>query len=378
MDVPFPYDRYVTGKNFTGRRKDMLSLEALVVAGENVAIYGEPRTGKMSLVQQMLMHAYTQGHRFNVVNVDLLRERDTAGVLKAFVSSFLKACCNSSGEYADVIARYLDGTHFEFDEDRLSDYGEAVCFRGLPSELDFKKAFAMPGLIAADRNMRLVVLIEQFHTVLDCDKSYQMLSALEEVIQEHNPAVSYIFMGSQLNGMREIFNVKKWFWRNVELFNMSPVDTQDIVEYVKKGFQFRGKVIQPEFVESAITILRGNMWYINHLFSIIDGVARGFVGRDAVYEGIDILISIHKSRFYSMICSLTDFQLSFLKAVIDGETAMSSSKVISAYGLNSAANVKRVKDALIKKEILWFDDEDIPHIQDPLFEYWLRKVYFER
>ena len=116
----------------------------------------------------------------------------------------------------------------------------------------------------------------------------------------------------------------------------------------------------------------------NHLFSIIDGVARGYVGRDAVPEGIDILLSIHGGRFYSQICSLTDFQLSLLRAVIDGETQLSSSRVIGLYSLNSAANVKRLKDALIKKEILWFDDEDVPHIQDPLFEYWLRKVYFER
>ena len=48
------------------------------------------------------------------------------------------------------------------------------------------------------------------------------------------------------------------------------------------------------------------------------------------------------------------------------------------YGFNSSANVRRIKDALKKKEIITFDEKDEPVILDPLFEYWLTKYYFER
>ena len=40
-------------------------------------------------------------------------------------------------------------------------------------------------------------------------------------------------------------------------------------------------------------------------------------------------------------------------------------------------NVKRVKDALMKKEVLCFDEYDVPSFEDPLFEYWVKKYYFE-
>jgi hypothetical protein len=66
-----------------------------------------------------------------------------------------------------------------------------------------------------------------------------------------------------------------------------------------------------------------------------------------------------------------------LKATVDGVTRFSSAEVIRKYGLNSSANVKRVKDALMKKEILQFDEADNPVIIDPLFEYWVKKYYFE-
>ena len=378
MDTTFPYDRYVTGRNFIGRRKDVMALEARVLGGESVAVYGEPRTGKMSLIQQMLMHAMTKEKHLVVADVDLLRERTGRGVLKTFVSAVLKSCASSPAEYPALVEEYLGGTHFCFDRDRFDDYGEMVCFRGTLADSDIDAAFSLPSKLASGMGKRLVVLVRQFQAVLDCEESFRLLSSMEQYVQQLDGVVSYIFTGSRLNGMREIFCIKRWFWRSVELIPLSPVDTADIVEYVRKEFQFRGKVIQPEFIELAVSALRGNMWYISHLFSIIDGVARGYVGRDAVPEGIDILLSIHGGRFYSQICSLTDFQLSLLRAVIDGETQLSSSRVIGLYSLNSAANVKRLKDALIKKEILWFDDEDVPHIQDPLFEYWLRKVYFER
>ena len=65
-----------------------------------------------------------------------------------------------------------------------------------------------------------------------------------------------------------------------------------------------------------------------------------------------------------------------LHAVIDGHTKFSAAEVIQSYHLNSSANVKRLKEALCKKEIISFDDNDTAYILDPLFEYWLRKNYF--
>ena len=73
---------------------------------------------------------------------------------------------------------------------------------------------------------------------------------------------------------------------------------------------------------------------------------------------------------------LTTFQVSLLKAVVEGHTKFSGAEVINRYQLNSSANVRRLKDALCKKEILIFDsDDEAPRFEDPLFEYWVTKFY---
>ena len=95
-------------------------------------------------------------------------------------------------------------------------------------------------------------------------------------------------------------------------------------------------------------------------------------------EALRTIISIHEPRFYSIVNDLTDHQLSLLLAILDGVTRFSASEVIEKYRLNSSANVRRVKDALKKKEVITFNEKEEPVILDPLFEYWVSNHYFER
>mgnify|MGYP006974417198 CR=1 FL=1 len=97
--------------------------------------------------------------------------------------------------------------------------------------------------------------------------------------------------------------------------------------------------------------------------------------RSAYSTLVNKLLCIHK--IIVVTNDLTDHQLSLLRAVLDGVVKFSASDVIERYHLNSSANVRRVKDALKKKEVITFNEKDEPLVIDPLFEYWLRRTYFE-
>ena len=106
-------------------------------------------------------------------------------------------------------------------------------------------------------------------------------------------------------------------------------------------------------------------------------MSKGYIMEPVLVDALSCLISVHEPRFRAMMNGLTTFQVSLLRATVEGNTRFSASEVIRKYNLNSSANVKRVKDALMKKEILTFDGDDKPEFLDPLFEYWIRKYYFE-
>ena len=137
-----------------------------------------------------------------------------------------------------------------------------------------------------------------------------------------------------------------------------------------------GKVVERELVIGACELFRGQMWYLNHFTSICDTLTRGYINEGILMQALKVLISIHEPRFMSIVNDLTDHQLSLLRATLDGVVKFSASDVIEKYSLNSSANVRRVKDALKKKEVLTFNEKDEPVVLDPLFEYWVSKYYF--
>ena len=106
-------------------------------------------------------------------------------------------------------------------------------------------------------------------------------------------------------------------------------------------------------------------------------MTKGNINEGILMEAVRMMLSLHEPRFMRMTDSLTVHQISLLKAVLEGVAKFSATEVIEKYALNSSANVRRVKDALCKKEIVTFNEREEARVLDPLFEHWLRKYYFE-
>ena len=115
MDSPFPYSQYVTGKNFVGRRNDVILLGNLLSQGEHVVLSEPPKTGKTSLVQQTLYSLRLKGVTFSVGQFSALNIRTPETFLLRLGSTLLKMVGNTPLEYADLARRFLDGSHFVFD-----------------------------------------------------------------------------------------------------------------------------------------------------------------------------------------------------------------------------------------------------------------------
>ena len=382
MDTPFVYDRFVTGKNFVGRKTECTILSNLLEAGEHVYLYGRPKSGKMSIVQQALFNRRMAGKQFMVAHVSLSNIRNLEQFLLKFGTAVIKAVSSTAGEYESLVQKHLDGTHFVFDRSRFASCDEVVSLNWTPDMNDVYKMIRLPQRIAEERCRPYYVILEDFQNIMLADEYEDVFKLMEELFRERDrmkPAsASFIIAGSQVNAMKYIFEEKKFFYRLVEKINMGVVDDREIIEYIVKGFMVSGKVIERDLVLGACKLFRGDMWYLNHFTSICDTMSRGYINEGILMEALRTIISIHEPRFYAIINDLTDHQLSLLLAILDGVTRFSASEVIEKYRLNSSANVRRVKDALKKKEVITFNEKDEPVILDPLFEYWVSNHYFER
>jgi len=95
-----------------------------------------------------------------------------------------------------------------------------------------------------------------------------------------------------------------------------------------------------------------------------------------IENALNDLILHFDYHFYRIVESLTPKQLSFLKALIEGNQKLYSKATLNEYQLGSTSNIARIKQSLEKREILGTVNRDNIFI-DPIFREWLRRRYFD-
>lgn len=379
MDTPFQFAKYVTGKYFAGRRQDCVTMSNLLSQGENIALWSPLKSGKMSAVQQTFLNMRTSGKQFIICDMDMTAIHDAGLFIRRYAGALLSSVASTKDEFEEMSSRLLAGTSLVFDPVRYSDSGHVFPDSGEAGPAEINAVAHLPFALSAERDTPMVVLLREFQNI-DSDMGEKFFKALESEIGAARavgkPSCSFIFMGSRVNAMESIFQRRRFFWHLAERYTLSEISDAEISDHVMKGFVAGGKVLDRDLLQGVIRMFRNNIWYINHFFFICDSLSKGYISELTLNDALAGMISVHEPRFVSIMDDLTGFQERLLKAVLDGNVKFSTTEVIDKYRLNSSANVKRLKDALMKKEVIMFNDKDEPVIQDPLFEYWLRKFYF--
>ena len=381
MDTPFVYNDYVTGKYFVGRTMECTIMANLLKAGEHVSVYEPPKTGKMSVIRQTLYNMRNAGVQFMVSFVDMLNVRTLEDFLIKYGTAVLKSSASTPEEVSDIVRTHLADTHFVFDHVRFMTYDEYVSLNWTPDANDIEKMLMLPQRIAEQKQIPYIVVLKEFQNLMNADEHETVFKIMEQQMGARDRSapypMTYVLSGSMVNAMKLILEEKRWFYRQVKRVALQPVDAKEIIEHVVKGFlNGMGKSFDRNLAMGACELFKSNLWYMNHLAAICDALSKGFVTEAMMTDALNSMISIHEPKFIAIVNDLTDHQLSLLKAVLDGVVKFSASDVIEKYRLNSSANVRRVKDALKKKEVLTFNEKDEPVILDPLFEYWISNFYF--
>ncbi|MCR5244945.1 MAG: hypothetical protein K6C31_01340 [Bacteroidales bacterium] len=381
MDSPFIFSKYVTGKHNIGRKNEGVILGNLLRAGENVVMYEPPKTGISSMLQQTFYNMRIAGGQFEIAEITMLNVRDLQTFLIKTGEAAIRLFASTAEEFAGLAAKYLGGTHFIFDPEAFSSHERILSLNWDIDSQDIDAILTLPYRIAEGEGKRIYMIISEFQDLMLFPEGDGIIRRAEEVMKavtpEQKAACTFIFTGSRVNAMKDIFRYHGRFHRVVEHVPLPPIDTKDIIDYTVRGFLTSGKVIERDLMLGVCKLFRNNIGYINHFSSICDSLSKGYIMEPVLIEALSMLLSIHEPKFAATMEDLTTFQVNLLKAIIEGNTRFSSAEVIRQYGLNSSANVRRLKDALCKKEIITFDDKDEPVVLDPLFQYWVQKYYFE-
>ena len=380
MDETFIYSKYVTGRNFIGRQNEVHAFANLLAQGENVVIYEPPKSGKMSLVRQAFFNMQAAGTNFRAPAVSLLDIRTLRDLALRIASETLRCFCNTPEEFADASQALLRDCRISFDADSYYSGGSMLTADGELGDEDLTAAITLPYRAAVRIGSRIYVLLTEFQNVMLTEDGDRFCRLMQDCFMRldhvYRNAAAYIFTGSAVNAMHDIFGRRKLFFRQAERIQLREIETRDIIDHINRSLLTSGKVIDRDLLLGTCKLFRNNIWYINHFAAICDSLSKGYIMENTLTAALESLISVHEPRFIATMNDLTTFQVNMLKAILCGRTKFTSTEVIEEFGLSSSANVRRLKDALAKKEIVDFENQAAPRVIDPLFEYWVRTRYF--
>ena len=157
---------------------------------------------------------------------------------------------------------------------------------------------------------------------------------------------------------------------------LEKIKTEDWVKFIEKRFSETGKEINDIEATRIANLAENHSYYVQQLaqqaWLRTEKICSGEIV-EAAHVGIINQLGL---LFTNITESLSNKQLALLKAIISGEKQLSSQSTTQNYNLGTSANVQRLKQSLLAREIIDITADQID-LQDPMYKYWLRVCYFK-
>lgn len=373
MEIPFIYGKIADGIAFTDRENETEKLVNNFKGLINTVIISPRRWGKTSLVNKAL-GITAKDKEYITVSIDIFNCRSEAEFYNAFASAVLKAGISKIEEFVVSARKYMGGLL-----PKIS-LGDGLSTTELSLGVDFKdKEFSideildLPQKLAKDWGKKFIVCLDEFQNICEYQNPLDFQKKLRSHWQRHT-SVCYCLYGSKRNMLLNIFGVHtNPFYKFGDIIFLNKISSDNWVKFITETFDRTGKNIPPQTAKKIADMVSMHPYYVQQLaqqaWLRTEDVCSDAIVEDA-FEGIIGQLNL---LFCNLLDSLTAKQVQFLKAIGNGEKNFTSENVLKQYKLGTSANVKNLKEACIKKDIIDVEPGNTIVFQDPMFECWLRR-----
>ena len=164
------------------------------------------------------------------------------------------------------------------------------------------------------------------------------------------------------------------FYKFGDLMFLPKISNADWVVFIVSRFSQTGKSITAEVASYLAENVENHSYYVQQLAQYAWLRTETDCSNQIVDEAIDAMMDSMNLQFVNLMDSLTEKQRNFLMAICDGIKNYSSADTISRYKLGTSGNVRILKGALKKRDLI-DETNGVIEIQDPVFRMWIDRVY---
>jgi hypothetical protein len=374
---PFVFGTTVSDKSFTNREQEVSKLYNNLCQGINTTIISPRRWGKSSLVEKVIQDINKKEKGIKTVIIDLFTIGSEEEFYEVFAREIIKASSNKwedwlrSGKnfFKQLIPKLSIGA------DPWNDFSLSFDWVELKKHRD--EILNLPEVIGRKNNIRFIICLDEFQN-LSSFKNYELLEKRMRACWQRQKRVSYCLYGSKRHMMADIFdNASKPFYRFGDIMLLPKISTDKWSSFISKSFKKTGKSISKKNAESLALAMKQHSWYVQQLAHYVWQQTDKIAGSEEIHHALTELLAANSPLYQkeTEIMSLT--QLNLIKAIIQGESKLTSVKTMNTYRLGTPRNVSKNKTKFINNDIIHKVNKQY-ELLDPAFELWFKQQFFDQ
>lgn len=368
---PFLINDYLSPDYFCDRESETKTLSDNINNQSNTAFFAQRRIGKTALIQHVFY--LLKKKRTTTIYIDIYATQN----LKDFTNQLANSIYNIFPENKSLSKRFWEAIKLlrpVISADEIT--GAPQLSLDITQTRQFEKTIPQLLYFLDTQNIKTVIAIDEFQQILNYPE--KNVEALLRTCIQQLKNVHFIFCGSNQKMMHHIFNnAKRPFYASTKNINLKKINNTIYAQFIKRQFEKQKFKISSEVIELILELTDCHTYYTQRLCHEIFANGIKTIKTDTVLQTINKILIDNESIYFQYRNLITPAQWNLLKAIaIEHKIEQPyAQKFIYKHNLGTPSNVKRGIEALIEKEMIYYNagvEQPYYEVYDKFLMRWLQ------
>lgn len=355
------------GSAFCNRVKEREKLATNIMRNAHTILLAPRRYGKTSLIRQVLSE-----NSFTYEWIDFLSVTTSEQVEEKILKIGKSLLFKLSPELIKLSKNTLDFVKSMTPELNLGAMGQSLTLH-LTSD---KKISIDEMLLEIDNyaqkvGKRGVLVFDEFQQISELTDNHSVEALIRHAV-ERSKAITYVFSGSNRHLLEEMFSKStRPLYRLCQAMPIQRIHAEDYEKFLSEAaIKQWGKAISEKSISEILKLTECHSFYINGLCNDLWSLSVPPEKEEVSVVWAEYVKS-NKRIIVSDIASLALNQKKVIQALAENPTSEPYASEFSLRIKLPAGSVRRAFEALLIKDIVYVDDQEVYRLLDPAIRYYL-------